>query len=157
MKKKIYIIIGILLLIVLGIVIYNKLNSNNITDYQKIEHIISIKNNNKKIDAITGSFCYQTACIDKIDFRDFNYDILLSYYDDKLYIDNLDGNIYAIELMDYHTKEFVDIKMDFSNEYIITPHISGKYIFIVNAIYQSKKIRYYFMVDISENKAALIN
>ena len=31
--------------------------------------------------------------IDKIDFQDFNYDIISSYYENKLSIENLDGTI----------------------------------------------------------------
>jgi len=80
---------------ILGIHIAGKINTNVL-----VEHIISIRSNDKKIEAFTGSFCYRNACIDKIDFQDFNYDLISSYYDNKLYIDNLDGSINSIELFD---------------------------------------------------------
>ncbi len=116
------------------------------------EHIISIRSNDKKINANTGSFCYSKAsygtCIDKIDFKDFKYDVISSYYNNKLYIDNLDGSIKSIELFDYNLKEFIDTKIEFTNDYIITPNISGTYIIKINAIYEGKNINYYFMMDI---------
>ena len=122
--------------------------------YVQEEHRISIKSNDKIIDAITGSFCYSNAkggsCVDKIDFQDFRYDVISSYYNNKLYIDNLDGNIKAIEVFDYSLKKFIDIKVDFTNDYIITPSISGPYIFKINAIYEGKSIDYYFMINISK-------
>ena len=55
-----------------------------------MEHIISVKSNDKIIDANTGSFCYMNtsggSCIDKIDFQDFQYDEISSFYDNKLHI-----------------------------------------------------------------------
>lgn len=148
-NKKIYLII-IMVLILLGIIIYCKLKINNEPDISKIEHIISIKSTDNEIKAVTGSFCYPNICIDKINFEDFNYEIIPSISNKKLYIDNLDGNINSIELFDNTKKEFLDINIDYTNEYIITPNISGTYIFKISAIYQNKNIEYYFMSNISQ-------
>jgi hypothetical protein len=113
------------------------------------EHVIDIKSNSQTIKAITGSFCYeQGSCIDKIAFEDFNYDVISSHHNDKLYIDNLDGIIKTIELFDYNLKEDVDIDIEYTNEYIIIPNIKGLYIFKINATYEGKSISYYFMSDI---------
>ena len=125
------------------------------------EHRISIRSNDKIIDAITGSFCYYNAsygsCIDKIDFQDFRYDVISSYYSNKLYINNLDGSIKNIEVFDYSYKRFIDINIDFNSDYIITPSISGPYIFKINAIYEGKSIEYYFMINISKTSGEDIN
>lgn len=131
---------------IFGLTIYDKINT-----YVSSEHNINIKTDNKIIDANTGSFCYKSgACIDKIDFQDYSYDVITSYYNNKLYIENLDGTIKSVELFDYSTKEFTDTKVDFTNNYIITPSISGLYIFKINAIYEAKSIEYYFMTKINE-------
>lgn len=123
-----------------------------IDTYETKEHIIKIKTNDKLIEANTSSFCYSNGgCIDKIDFQDFSYDVITTYYNDKLYIDNLDGTIESIDLFDYSTKEFIDKKVDFSDEFIVMPSISGPYIFRINATYEGKKINYYFMAQINEN------
>ena len=148
-NKKIYLIACLFLIIlVLGFIIYRKINPN--VDINKLEHIISIRSDNKKVDAVTSSFCYKNGtCIDKIDFRDFDYDVISSSVGKKLYIENLDGSINSVTLFDYNTKENIDIKVQYMNDYIITPDINGKYIFIVNAIYEGKSIEYYFMANIS--------
>ena len=141
---------------ILGIRVAGSIDTN-ILD----EHIISIKSNDKIIDANTGSFCYENAkdgfCIDKIDFQDFKYDVISSYYGNKLYIDNLDGSIKSIEVFDYSFKKFIDTTVEFTNDYIITPSISGSYIFKINAIYEGKSIDYYFMIDISKISGEDIN
>lgn len=146
---------------ILGVHIGGKTNMDVSTENKIIEHIISIKSNNKIIEANTGSFCYENAiggsCVDKIDFQDFKYDIIPSFYDNKLYIDNLDGSIKSIELFDYSSKTFIDIKVEFTNEYIITPNISGPFIFKINAIYEGKSIEYYFMTNISKTSGEEIN
>ena len=122
------------------------------------EHIISIKSNDKKIEAATGSFCYKYgSCVDKIDFQDFRYDTIKSYYNNKLYIDNLDGTINSIEVFDFGTKKFVDTKVEFTNEYMVTPSISGLFIFRINATYEGKGIEYYFMTNISKISGEEIN
>ena len=124
--------------------------AGEINTYVSTEHIINIKNNDKIIAANTGGFCYKSGtCVDKIDFQEFNYDVITSNYNNKLYIDNLDGSIKSVELFDYSTKKFIDTKVEFTNEYIITPSISGPYIFKINAIYEEKNIEYYFMVKIN--------
>ena len=129
-----------------------------INTYVSTEHKISIRSNDKIIEAATGSFCYKSGmCIDKIDFEDFDYDTISSYYDNKLYIDNLEGNIKSIELFDYSVRKLTNIKVDFTNEYIITPNISGIYIFIINASYEEKNIEYYFLADISQISGEEIN
>ena len=141
---------------ILGIHVGGSIDTNIID-----EHIISIRSDDKIIDANTGSFCYVNAkggsCIDKIDFQDFRYDIISSYYNNKLYIDNLDGSIKSIEVFDYSFKKFIDTKVEFTNDYIITPSISGPYIFKINAIYEGKNIDYYFMIDISKTSGEDIN
>ena len=141
---------------ILGIYVGGSID-NNILD----EHIISIRSNDKIIDANTGSFCYENAkggsCIDKIDFQDFKYDVISSYYNNKLYIDSLDGSIKSIEVFDYSYKKFIDITVEFTNDYIITPSISGPYIFKVTTIYKDKSIDYYFMIDISKTSGEDIN
>ena len=53
-------------------------------------------------------------------------------------------------LFDYSYKEFTNKKIEFTDEYIITPNVSGPYIFVVKAIYEGKDIEYYFMVNINE-------
>ena len=119
-----------------------------IDTYETKEHIIKIKTNDKLIEANTSSFCYSNGgCIDKIDFQDFSYDVITTYYNNKLYIDNLDGTIESIDLFDYSTKEFINKKVDFSDEFIVMPSISGPYIFRINATYEGKKINYYFMAQ----------
>ena len=134
---------------ILGFHIGGKINTN-ITN----EHIISIRLNNKIIEANTGSFCYEnntySSCIDKSDFQKFRYDIIPSNCNDKLYIDNLNGSIKSIELFDYSSKKFIDIEVNFTNNYIVVPNISGPYIFKINAIYEGKNIEYYFMTKISK-------
>jgi len=153
-KKIILIIIIILATIILGGVLYCKLKP----DPEPKEHIINIKSNDKIIEAISGSFCYKNGlCIDKIEFQDFKYDIIKTNYNNKLYIENLDGAIKSIELYDYSKKEFIDTKIEFTNEYIITPSISGLYIIKINAIYEGKNIEYYFMTDISKIDGKDIN
>lgn len=133
---------------ILGITIYDKINT-----YVSAEHVISIKSDDKIVKAETGSFCYKSGdCVDKIDFQDFNYDVISSYYDNKLYIENLDGTIKSVELFDYSSKKFIDISLDYTNDYIITPKVSGLYIFKINADYEDKDISYYFMSEIGENK-----
>ena len=155
--KRIILIVSLLLIIiVLGIIIYRKINPY--MGINELEHIIRIESNYKKIDAVTSSFCYKNgACIDKIDFQDFNYDVISSYYGNKLYIDNLDGSINRIELFNYSTRVITNIKVEYTNEYIITPNISGMYIFIINAVYDGKTIEYYFMANISEISGNEIN
>ena len=138
---------------ILGIQVGGEINT-----YVLAEHKISIKSNDKIIDANTGSFCYKNgSCIDKIDFQDFTYDVIKSYYNNKLYIDNLDGTIKSIELFDYSSKKFIDTKVEFTNEYIITPSISGPFIVKINAIYEGKSIEYYFMTNISKTSGEDIN
>lgn len=133
---------------ILGITIYDNINT-----YLTAEHVINIRSNNKIIKAETGSFCYKSGeCVDKIDFQDFNYDIISSYYENKLSIENLDGTIKSVELFDYQTKKYIDMTIKYSNDYIITPKINGIYIFKINADYEGKDISYYFMSEIRKNK-----
>lgn len=133
---------------ILGITIYDNINT-----YLTAEHVINIRSNNKIIKAETGSFCYKSGeCVDKIDFQDFNYDIISSYYENKLSIENLDGMIKSVELFDYQTKKYIDMTIKYTNDYIITPKINGIYIFKINADYEGKDISYYFMSEIRKNK-----
>ena len=133
---------------ILGITIYDNINT-----YLTAEHVINIRSNDKIIKAETGSFCYKSGeCIDKIDFQDFNNDIISSYYENKLSIENLDGTIKSVELFDYQTKKYIDMTIKYSNDYIITPKINGIYIFKINADYEGKDISYYFMSEIRKNK-----
>ena len=133
---------------ILGITIYD-----NINKYLTAEHVINIRSNDKIIKAETGSFCYKSGeCVDKIDFQDFNYDIISSYYENKLSIENLDGMIKSVELFDYQTKKYIDMTIKYSNDYIITPKVNGMYIFKINADYEGKDISYYFMSEIRKNK-----
>ena len=133
---------------ILGITIYDNINT-----YLTAEHVINIRSNDKIIKAETGSFCYKSGeCVDKIDFQDFNYDIISSYYENKLSIENLDGTIKSVELFDYQTKKYIDMTIKYSNDYIITPKINGMYIFKINADYVGKDISYYFMSEIRKNK-----
>lgn len=129
---------------ILGITIYDNINT-----YLTAEHVINIRSNDKIIKAETGSFCYKSGeCVDKIDFQDFNYDIIFSYYENKLSIENLDGMIKSVELFDYQTKKYIDMTIKYSNDYIITPKVNGMYIFKINADYEGKDISYYFMSEI---------
>ena len=129
---------------ILGITIYDNINT-----YLTAEHVINIRSNDKIIKAETGSFCYKSGeCVDKIDFQDFNYDIISSYYENKLSIENLDGTIKSVELFDYQTKKYIDMTIKYTNDYIITPKINGIYIFKINADYEGKDISYYFMSEI---------
>ena len=138
---------------ILGIQVGGEINT-----YVLAEHKINIKSNDKIIEAETGSFCYKSgACIDKIDFQDFKYDVIKSYYNNKLYVENLDGTIKSIELFDYSSKKFIDTKVEFTNEYIVTPSISGPFIVKINAIYEGKSIEYYFMINISKTSGEEIN
>lgn len=133
---------------ILGITIYDNINT-----YLTAEHVINIRSNDKIIKAETGSFCYKSGeCVDKIDFQDFNYDIISSYYENKLSIENLEGTIKSVELFDYQTKKYIDMTIKYSNDYIITPKINGIYIFKINADYEGKDISYYFMSEIRKNK-----
>lgn len=133
---------------ILGITIYDNINT-----YLTAEHVINIRSNDKIIKAETGSFCYKSGeCVDKIDFQEFNYDIISSYYENKLSIENLDGTIKSVELFDYQTKKYIDMTIKYSNDYIITPKINGIYIFKINADYEGKDISYYFMSEIRKNK-----
>ena len=133
---------------ILGITIYDNINT-----YLTAEHVINIRSNDKIIKAETGSFCYKSGeCVDKIDFQDFNYDIISSYYENKLSIENLDGTIKSVELFDYQTKKYIDMTIKYTNDYIITPKVNGIYIFKINADYEGKDIRYYFMSEIRKNK-----
>lgn len=133
---------------ILGMTIYDNINT-----YLTAEHVISIRSNDKIIKAETGSFCYKSGeCVDKIDFQDFNYDIISSYYENKLSIENLDGMIKSVELFDYQTKKYIDMTIKYTNDYIITPKVNGMNIFKINADYEGKDISYYFMSEIRENK-----
>lgn len=133
---------------ILGITIYDNINT-----YLTAEHVINIRSNDKIIKAETGSFCYKSGeCVDKIDFQDFNYDIISSYYENKLSIENLDGTIKSVELFDYQTKKYIDTTIKYTNDYIITPKVNGIYIFKINADYEGKDISYYFMSEIRKNK-----
>lgn len=133
---------------ILGITIYDNINT-----YLTAEHVISIRSNDKIIKAETGSFCYKSGeCVDKIDFQDFNYDIISSHYENKLSIENLDGTIKSVELFDYQAKKYIDTAIKYTNDYIITPKINGTYIFKINADYEGKDISYYFMSEIRKNK-----
>lgn len=133
---------------ILGMTIYDNINT-----YLTAEHVISIRSNDKIIKAETGSFCYKSGeYVDKIDFQDFNYDIISSYYENKLSIENLDGMIKSVELFDYQTKKYIDMTIKYTNDYIITPKVNGMYIFKINADYEGKDISYYFMSEIRENK-----
>lgn len=133
---------------ILGITIYDNINT-----YLTAEHVINIRSNDKIIKAETGSFCYKSGeCVDKIDFQDFNYDIISSYYENKLSIENLDGMIKSVELFDYQTKKYIDMTIKYTNDYIITPKVNGMYIFKINADYEGKDINYYFMSEIRKNK-----
>ena len=138
---------------ILGIQVGGEINT-----YVLAEHKINIKSNDKIIEAATGSFCYKNgSCLDKIDFQDFKYDVIKSYYNSKLYVENLDGTIKSIELFDYSSKKFIDTKVEFTNEYIVTPSISGPFIVKINAIYEGKGIEYYFMTNISKTSGEEIN
>ena len=133
---------------ILGITIYDNINT-----YLTAEHVINIRSNDKIIKAETGSFCYKSGeCVDKIDFQDFNYDIISSYYENKLSIENLDGTIKSVDLFDYQTKKYIDMTIKYTNDYIITPKVNGIYIFKINADYEGKDISYYFMSEIRKNK-----
>lgn len=133
---------------ILGITIYDNINT-----YLTAEHVINIRSNDKIIKAETGSFCYKSGeCVDKIDFQEFNYDIISSYYENKLFIENLEGTIKSVELFDYQTKKYIDMTIKYTNDYIITPKINGIYIFKINADYEGKDISYYFMSEIRKNK-----
>lgn len=133
---------------ILGITIYDNINT-----YLTAEHVINIRSNDKIIKAETGSFCYKSGeCVDKIDFQDFNYDIISSFYENKLSIENLDGMIKSVELFDYQTKKYIDMTIKYTNDYIITPKVNGMYIFKINADYEGKDINYYFMSEIRKNK-----
>lgn len=133
---------------ILGITIYDNINT-----YLTAEHVINIRSNDKIIKAETGSFCYKSGeCVDKIDFQDFNYDIISSYYENKLSIENLEGTIKSVELFDYQTKKYIDVTIKYTNDYIITPKVNGMYIFEINADYEGKDISYYFMSEIRKNK-----
>lgn len=133
---------------ILGITIYDNINT-----YLTAEHVINIRSNDKIIKAETGSFCYKSGeCVDKIDFQDFNYDTISSYYENKLSIENLDGMIKSVELFDYQTKKYIDMTIKYTNDYIITPKVNGMYIFKINADYEGKDISYYFMSEIRKNK-----
>lgn len=133
---------------ILGITIYDNINT-----YLTAEHVINIRSNDKIIKAETGSFCYKSGeCVDKIDFQDFNYDIISSYYENKLSIENLDGMIKSVELFDYQTKKYIDMTIKYTNDYIITPKVNRMYIFKINADYEGKDINYYFMSEIRKNK-----
>lgn len=133
---------------ILGITIYDNINT-----YLTAEHVINIRSNDKIIKAETGSFCYKSGeCVDKIYFQDFNYDIISSYYENKLSIENLDGMIKSVELFDYQTKKYIDMTIKYTNDYIITPKVNGIYIFKINADYEGKDISYYFMSEIRKNK-----
>lgn len=133
---------------ILGITIYDNINT-----YLTAEHVINIRSNDKIIKAETGSFCYKSGeCVDKIDFQDFNYDIISSFYENKLSIENLEGTIKSVELFDYQTKKYIDMTIKYSNDYIITPKVNGMYIFKINADYEGKDISYYFMSEIRKNK-----
>lgn len=133
---------------ILGMTIYDNINT-----YLTAEHVINIRSNDKIIKAETGSFCYKSGeCVDKIDFQDFNYDIISSYYENKLSIENLKGTIKSVELFDYQTKKYIDMTIKYSNDYIITPKVNGMYIFKINADYEGKDISYYFMSEIRKNK-----
>lgn len=133
---------------ILGITIYDNINT-----YLTAEHVINIRSNDKIIKAETGSFCYKSGeCVDKIDFQDFNYDIISSHYENKLSIENLDGTIKSVELFDYQTKKYIDMTIKYTNDYIITPKVNGMYIFKINADYEGKDISYYFMSEIRKNK-----
>ena len=114
-KKLILVIIGVLIIIVISLIAFCNKRTNTDDDLSKFEHKINIISDNKMITANTGGFCYKNrACIDKIDFQDFKYDSITSYYGNKLYIENLDGTIKSIELFDYSTKEFIDTKVEFT-------------------------------------------
>ena len=133
---------------ILGITIYDNINT-----YLTAEHVINIRSNDRIIKAETGSFCYKSGeCVDKIDFQDFKYDIISSYYENKLSIENLEGTIKSVELFDYQTKKYIDMTIKYSNDYIITPKINGIYIFKINADYEGKDISYYFMSEVRKNK-----
>lgn len=133
---------------ILGMTIYDNINT-----YLTTEHVINIRSNDKIIKAETGSFCYKSGeCVDKIDFQDFNYDIISSYYENKLSIENLKGTIKSVELFDYQTKKYIDKTIKYTNDYIITPKVNGMYIFKINADYEGKDISYYFMSEIRKNK-----
>ena len=133
---------------ILGITFYDNINT-----YLTAEHVINIRSNDKIIKAETGSFCYKSGeCVDKIDFQDFNYDIISSYYENKLSIENLEGTIKSVELFDYQTKKYIDMTIKYTNDYIITPKVNGMYIFKINADYEGKDISYYFMSEIREIK-----
>lgn len=133
---------------ILGITIYDNINT-----YLTAEHVINIRSNDKIIKAETGSFCYKSGeCVDKIDFQDFNYDIISSYYENKLSIENLEGTIKSVELFNYQTKKYIDMTIKYTNDYIITPKVNGMYIFKINADYEGKDISYYFMSEIRKNK-----
>lgn len=132
---------------ILGITIYDNINT-----YLTAEHVISIRSNDKIIKAETGSFCYKSGeCVDKIDFQDFNYDIISSHYENKLSIENLDGTIKSVELFDYQAKKYIDMAIKYTNDYIIAPKVNGMYIFKINADYEGKDISYYFMSEIRKS------
>ena len=133
---------------ILGMTIYDNINT-----YLTTEHVINIRSNDKIIKAETGSFCYKSGeCVDKIDFQDFNYDIISSHYKNKLSIENLDGTIKSVELFDYQAKKYIDMTIKYTNDYIITPKVNGMYIFKINDYYEGKDISYYFMSEIKKNK-----
>ena len=69
---------------ILGIYVGGEVNT-----YVLAEHKISIRSNDKIVEANTGSFCYKEGtCLDKTDFQDFHYNVIASYYDNKLYLNH---------------------------------------------------------------------
>ena len=137
---------------IFDIIEYLKNNILELNKFFRIE-LEELDSNDKIIKAETGSFCYKSGeCVDKIDFQDFNYDIISSYYENKLSIENLDGTIKSVELFDYQTKKYIDMTIKYTNDYIITPKVNGIYIFKINADYEGKDISYYFMSEIRKNK-----
>ena len=164
-KKKYYLIGGIILLItIVCICIMCILNNKEDVDISEIEHKINIITNDTIFESYTGSFCYKKGvCIDKTGFEDFDYDPITSYFGNKLYISGLNGVIKSVELFNYSrlinhmTKDPEGIKVDYTNEYIITPSIRGTYIFEINATYENKPISYYFLVEINEISGDEVN
>ena len=60
----------------------------------------------------------------------------------------------------YLTYPSIDDKqawLEYTNEYIVTPSVSGVYIIDIGAIYQGKMINYYFMVQISKISGDEVN
>jgi len=151
-KRGIILILVVVIILIVGgcIIAFSKLHNEEADSY---ESIIKLKYGSQEIEAITGSFCYSEACIDKVDPLDFdyqeNFDVTTG---SKIEILDLDNTVTDVFVYSLETRETIDIEVEFNDDSLTIPELYGNYVIEIESTYEEKEISYYFMVGVNVQK-----